>query len=757
MRKIIKNILPIFIFCVVVLYSTSAHAFVGAILGAIADAALAVVEWTLRELGLIGGTCDAPTPKAAGSCLFCPLFKLLFNAGSMMAANSYAGFKSGLVNVLMVFLAVSLALIVLKNIASFGSKDPSGLVNEIVKKSALVCIIATIISVGYQHILSLTVAPIFDTALQFVNLSGVPNCSSNIVAGIKGFTGNPTVGFSGAGGIPLSVGESIVCSAAEMERKIHMLFEYGDWAFCRGIKTDGLFIFGLIPNPIYLIDGIILYVGGLLLLIGYPWVIADAILQLGIAMTLLPFAVCGFAFNGTKQYLSTLFKWTLNSMFALLFMGILITCIVGYIEDVLNNAIQNSGPDIFVNPIRGLAFYGTNLMIIIFVLVIGWLYMPSVRDLANNFASGSNASATKDRMEAYARDNAEKLANNGAKKLGKAAVTGAKITARDTKMLARKGAMASVSKFGTTTIDAATGNKVSSVKIAFVTYSTETNSKGQKIMKKRRASLRHPGRIKETISDGLAIIENQYENGVLVKSEVKFKYDSLKKGLIDKKGNINVDAVQSIMNSNLAQTNPEYAKMMMAEVALTALEAKGIKVGKSFNSRNFNFDPNDPTQISFVQEDFSGKKTTVAFKYDPKTGRYAVGSEVTRISKTTGDVEQDTFFDNGMLSFTTKGSKDSFNMNKKGTFQYSFSDRAQAGHRHYTDDDDSKQIIDSHGNIAKDLDPSRGGKAENDLFMGFDEVMSVVNGGRATKDDVVEALKQGRIRKTGKVASDLFV
>ena len=110
-----------------------------------------------------------------------------------------------------------------------------------------------------------------------------------------------------------------------------------------------------------------------------------------------------------------------------------------------------------------------------------------------------------------------------------------------------------------------------------------------------------------------------------------------------------------------------------------------------------------------------------------------------------------------MLSFTTKGSKDSFNMNKKGTFQYSFSDRAQAGHRHYTDDDDSKQIIDSHGNIAKDLDPSRGGKAENDLFMGFNEVMSVVNGGRATKNDVVEALKQGRIRKTGKVASDLFV
>ena len=188
MKKIIKNILPLFVFCVVVLYSTSAHAFIGAILGAIADAALAIVEWTLRELGLIGGTCAAPKPKAAGECLFCPLFKLLFNAGSMMAGNSYAGFKVGLVNILMVFLAVSLALIVLKSVASFGAKDPGGLVNEIVKKSALVCIIATIISMGYQHILSLTIAPIFDTALQFVNLSGQPVCGGNIVAGIKGYT-----------------------------------------------------------------------------------------------------------------------------------------------------------------------------------------------------------------------------------------------------------------------------------------------------------------------------------------------------------------------------------------------------------------------------------------------------------------------------------------------------------------------------------------------------------------------------------------
>ena len=41
--------------------------------------------------------------------------------------------------------------------------------------------------------------------------------------------------------------------------------------------------------------------------------------------------------------------------------------------------------------------------------------------------------------------------------------------------------------------------------------------------------------------------------------------------------------------------------------------------------------------------------------------------------------------------------------------------------------------------------------------MGFNEVMSVVNGGRATQTDVIEALKQGRIKRTGKVDSDLFV
>jgi len=753
-----KKILPLFVFTILFLYSTNAHALVGAIV----DLAMAAVEAVLEAMGLIGGSCPAPKEKATGECLFCPLFKILFNAGSVMAENSYTMFKDGLVDVLLVFLAVSLALIALKNLASFGSKDPSALINEFVKKAALVCVIAVILAQGYQHVLSLVITPIFETAIHFIDLSndnaGLGACPGSVKAGIKGFTGNPTVGFSGSGGIPLAVGESIICAVEAMERKINMVFEYGDWAFCRGIKTDGLFIFKLVPNPIYIVDGILLYIGGLFLLVGYPWVVADAILQLGIAMALLPFGVCGFAFNGTKSYLAKLLSWILNSMFSLLFMGILITCVVGYIDEVLRQAIRSVGSDsLFVNAVNGLAFYGTNLLMIMFIMIVGWTYMPTVRDLAKNFAVGAGASASKT-IETFARENAEKAGNYAQKKAEQATVAGIKAGAKGAQNLGRRAAMRGVDYFGHTNVFGS-GYKVSNMKLFGKSYTVETAPDGKRTFRTYRTSL-FSGRRIETISDGLSLIEMEYDGTRLVKSRVKFKYASMEKNLLDKNGNINRDAVKELMNSNVAKSHPEYAKLLMAEVAIKSLKAKGYDLGKNYNSRNIIFDPRDPNKISIVQQDFSGKKTTLSLEFDPKTGRAGVGQLVER-KRSDGSIEKEYMFDNGMLKLQGRTVIDKHGSARSIT-EYSYSAMAQKGHDHYTDDDgaEANQVVAENGEIAKDLDPTRGGKKEMDLMLGIDNFLAQASDGCSqpvTRGDVITGLADARRRRSGKFYDTLFV
>ena len=493
-----------------------------------------------------------------------------------------------------------------------------------VKKAACVGIIAVIISKGYYHVLSLVLVPIFDVALEFINLSSSsPMCSPSTTAGIFGFTGNPTTGFSGSGGLPLSVGESIVCAVESMESKIYMIFAYGQWAFCRGIHVDGLFILGLIPNPIYIIDGIILYVGGILFLIGYPWVIADALLQMGIAMALMPFAVCGFAFSGTKSYLTKLFSWVLNSMFNFLFMGILITCIVAYVESIINAAINNTrSSSLFVDPIGGLAFYGTNMLIIIFVLVIGYIYMPSIKDLAGCFAAGSSVSGSKN-IETFARNQGNKFANFAAKTTGKAINHVGSNIKRGTKSAARKGMTMAVNRFGK---DDGHGNK--SMKLLWAKYSTQKSADGKSVLQ-REVNLFGKRRIR--VYDKYSTIKQTYDkNGNLIGSNVKFNHNFMNKYLFDERGNINKGALEAILNSPLAKADPQFAEAIVARVAIEALNKKGVKVGKHFKSRDIKFDPKNPNKIIINQVDHAGKSTSILFEYDPKTGRTAVGAKVSR-------------------------------------------------------------------------------------------------------------------------------
>ena len=154
MNRLLKYIYrgaPLFIFLFICLAALPAQAgwwqaFKDAALDAAGRAAAAI-------LGI--DTEDNCTPPSMDSsfCLFCPMFKTIFNASSLVAAKSYQAFSSDLGKLILYFLAVSLALIILRNIAAMGSKDPSALLNDIFKKTFVCIAIYIIITQDYYNIL----------------------------------------------------------------------------------------------------------------------------------------------------------------------------------------------------------------------------------------------------------------------------------------------------------------------------------------------------------------------------------------------------------------------------------------------------------------------------------------------------------------------------------------------------------------------------------------------------------------------------
>lgn len=798
----LRKIFPVAIFiCALFAFSLKANA------GFIANAGDAVLRGALELAGIdTNATCETPQVDKT-HCLFCPMFKAIFNACSLMAGVSYNMFADPLATLLLVFLAVSLALIILKNLASMGAKDASSIMNDVIKKTFLVVVIYLIIKHNYYAVLNITIVPVFEIAMNFI---GVTYDGGTVETGCSHATG--LIGVSGAmsggskGGIPLNIGKMIVCGVQEIETKINMLFEYGEWALCRGFGPDKLFY--ILPRIICIVDGIILYISGIFFMVAYPWVMADAVFQLGLAMTLLPFAITGYAFGGTKAYLSKVWNWILNSIFVFLFSAILVACILGYIGTVLLNATNSVSPeDVFLDANNGLAFWGPNMILIIFILAIGWTYMPTIANLAGNFANGSSVTAASklggaitDKME----DAGKKIGN----KAGDVAMAAGRATLAGTRNLtrnaARVGTAGIVNRLGT---PHGTGKRM---KFMGMTFETDVEASTGKTVLKRSWTNPLNGRTHTRIYDRYATIKQvKTKSGVEIRNEVKFRHDFVKEHMLDANGDINADALNSVLNSPLALKDPKYKEALMSEIAVLSMRKKGLEVGDYYKSRNVTFDANDPSKIFIEQVDFNGKITRFGMNIDMTTGRVALTHEVERATnqnkinqtvrqmgrntkkvsifgnetETLVDADgndyyvtrrkrfiffgkkietvyaansKDVFFSNGMVDMTI--SKD-----KKGieTTTYKYSARAMKGHRDFRDTIEEGKVVESSGKIAEEFDPSSANYIPGmDLMYGIDELSKVgINAplGSNMKDHMIGAIfAAGATLKTNKMRTTLL-
>ena len=762
--RLFSRYLPVIVLALLVFAPMSAHAtifdaakkFVGEMVDTVVQAA---TEAVLETLGIDTETnCVEPRPHQI--CLFCDMFKVLFNAGSRVAEASYSIFSRDLGKLILIFLAVSLALIILKNVASMGAKDPAALLNDIMRKTFVCIAIYIIITKDYYNILNITIVPVLKDSLALVGhigggslsfglcslageISGfIDTMGATVEAVIEGRLGD--VGHHG--GIPKSIGNMIICSVNEVEGKIYNLFEYGRWAFCRGNGPDRLF--HVIPHPIYIIDGLLLYLGGIFFMVAYPWIMADAVLQLGIALAVLPFAVAGYAFNGTKSYLSKTFNWILHSMFVFIFMGILLECLLNYINKILLRSTETLADpkELFLNPNTGIAFFGPNMVMILFVLVIAWIYMPTIKGLAGKFASGSNLSAAEkfgSRVTDKMQEKAEQVGQYTLDTAAEAAKTGARVSARRFRAGVRQILVGSANTFGH---DDGTGNKTFSV--AGVKFTAEKDANGNSILKREYTSI--TGRRHVMMSDKYSTIKQEYTaSGQLIKDEVTFKHNFVNKHLYNADGTINMGALQTLLDSPIGQ-NPAYRQSIMSQLAIKSLKDQGKDIGTYFKSRQVVFDPDHPEKIFIEQIDYSGKVTKISMTIDMQTGQTAT-SYATKRDKTS---DYEVFFKNGAVEFNIDGKLDENGNIKTEKTKFKYSDAAQALHDSILEKYDGNQVVEGDGSIAADLqkyingDPSR----PNPLYLlhGLDDLLGMTDiGGMPIADFMVQnVFARGRQMQT---------
>ncbi len=328
-------------------------------------------------------------------CWFCPMFSVIFNTASTIALKSYTALASGVANLVIVCFALWICLFVLRHVASLETKDPRKMIQEFLLQAFRVLVIVLILKVNYFQIIGLTLEPVFNTGLtvaQTITGSG-NNCSNNAqyMQNIVGYDSNSGFTNSASGGLPASMGQSIVCTIKTIQDSISRMKAYGSQAWCVGWREKAI-IKNFIPSFPFLITGAVIYIGALLLLVAFPWCLIDAVLQMSIAAGLAPAAIGAWAFKITAGYLKKIWDFFMNAMFNFVFLSIIIYIIMTVVDQFMNRLDQDAaktGLDFLIDPINGLAYWGVTGMKLVVVCLMGWVFLDEGKSFANHFAKGA--------------------------------------------------------------------------------------------------------------------------------------------------------------------------------------------------------------------------------------------------------------------------------------------------------------------------------------------------------------------------------
>lgn len=357
------------------------------------------------------------------TCIFCDIFGVLFNTASSVAKKSYNALANGVIMLVCVGFALWLGITVMQFISSMEQKNPSILVKTILNKAFLVLIVVTLLRLNSADFFRLAMEPIFNTGFKLAQIATEGANGETC----DGSTFDILTEEKGAG-LPASMGVSILCTIKTIQDKILDVMALGSTSICVALYVESWHDLALFPHLGYLIVGLVLWIAAILLLIIYPFLLIDSVLQLTVATALLPAAIGAYAFKSTQKYVGKVWDTFLNCMFNFIFLSLIIFILTNGLMDVLSKAGVESGgamSDVGTRSgykviLSNLAWWGTTFLKLVFYMILGWAVLGEANSFAGSFAKSIGVKDIGSKVGGLAASTANTAAIGGLKTAGKA-------------------------------------------------------------------------------------------------------------------------------------------------------------------------------------------------------------------------------------------------------------------------------------------------------------------------------------------------
>ena len=530
-------------------------------------------------------------------CLFCPLFRTIFNAASQIAKSCHEKFSSSLIKLLAIGLAISLAWIIMQYVSDMTQKDPGILLNTIFRKIFVVVVIITLLKIDVASFFNMFVTPVFDTGFKIAELA-INNTGVDLPDGAGTVDGS---------GLPAKMGISMLKGIYAVQNRLEKLMALGSNSICIALYVKSYHGYPIFPHFGYLLTGIFLWIAAMVFMVVYPFLLIDSVLQFTIASSLFPAALAASAFEVTKKYLN-IFKVIhifISAMFVFIFITIILFILLSGMDDSLLPIVKRAADvsDDSYFDLEGFLWYSKEFIKLIFFLFLGKAVLEDIPGFAEDFAKPLSMGESGGKPNLGIGRNVGGLAARGATGLATGAGSIALGATKTTTSLAGKGlreaggqawadirsirhnylmnrtqkklaaANAAAAASGSPAVRSVTGRNFWGQK---VTRSVITNPDGTMALQSTRKSLIRRREVSVLADENMSIKRKISKNGAVRES---YKMNSvLARSLINKDGTINQKVMAQLMqNSSLPKDVVN--KAILNQLLQQRLPNAGRKVG----------------------------------------------------------------------------------------------------------------------------------------------------------------------------------
>ncbi len=529
-------------------------------------------------------------------CLFCPLFRIIFDASSQIAKVCHEKFASSLIKLMAVGLAISLAWIIMQYVSDMTQKDPGMMLNAIFRKIFVVVVIIALLKLDVASFFNMFVTPIFDTGFKIAELA-ITNTGVDLPDGAGTVDGS---------GLPAKMGISMLKGIYAVQNRLEKLMALGSNSICIAFFVKSYHGYPIFPHFGYLLTGVFMWITAIIFMAIYPFLLIDAVLQFTVASSLFPAALAASAFELTKKYLN-IFKIIhifINAMFVFIFISIIMFILLAGIDNSLLPIIQrayNSSDNDYFN-LDNFIWYSKEFVKLIFFLFLGKAVLEDIPSFAEDFAKplsmgesgaknlgiGRSVGGTAARAATGIAKGGAEIAWKATKSTGGTALAGAALAGstamadirslrhnylmnRTQKKLDKANAEAAASGRGPVT--SVTGRNFWGQK---VTRRIVKNPDGTMALQSTRKSLIRRREVSVLADENMSIKQKISKNGAIRES---YKMDkSIARSLINKDGTINQKAINKLMqNSSLPKDAVN--KAILNQLMQQRLPNAGRKIG----------------------------------------------------------------------------------------------------------------------------------------------------------------------------------